>query len=285
MLPNLAGLRLGAGPARHACVPTDRLVTYRKEKDWSKVVGKNYPNGPRFWHGCPDDLPRCNENEKVPGDPITHDEFENGKDVMITGDGGVYNPESLAKWLVQNGNRKGIFTEYLLTNAELRELGLRETYDGKIGYIGQEDEEKEHFFSFPPPSRLEEPYRGLRAAARALIAAHSNSHTTGMVINDFVSGVGYLLGILTNFPRNDDRLSSVLEVASRDLAKKYNNLVSRMTNMPHWSVNQPVANRTRRAFRAGPRDAWAIVNTFRVNNEEVRRVIGEPNPATDLVDL
>ena len=133
-----AGLEQKQQRQRRSAAPTDTLVKYEKDTDWSRELdAKKYPNGPRFTYGCPEDEPDCkDDDDKVPVDPITLDEFDNNKEVMILGSGHVYNPETLAKWLVQKNSRKCIYRDYRITDEELQELGLEEV-DGKIGYKSQ----------------------------------------------------------------------------------------------------------------------------------------------------
>ena len=104
---------------------TDRLVENDEGMDWSRITAPAYPNGPRFASGCPEDDLDCNDDGKVRIDPITFDEFDIGKPVMVLGCGHCYNPDSLARWVRQKKSRKCMYDDnYDMSPAELKEIGV-----------------------------------------------------------------------------------------------------------------------------------------------------------------
>lgn len=130
---------------------TDLIVENDEGKDWSKVTGPLYPNGPRFTKGCPDDdddddnygtydnsRPNCEERDKVNIDPITLDEFGVGKPLMLLGCGHCYDPRTLERWVRQNKKRKCIYDDgYDMTDKELQELGFMPIEMGEILYANE----------------------------------------------------------------------------------------------------------------------------------------------------
>ena len=102
---------------------TELLVEYDKDTEWERYTGPGYPNGPIFTIDCPDENPKC-EDKKVHVDPILHEEFSEGKDVIILENGHVYNPVTLARWLRQKKTRRDIYNSHDLTDEELQEIGI-----------------------------------------------------------------------------------------------------------------------------------------------------------------
>ena len=123
--------KLSQGTCRQ-CMPevpvaTDRLVDYDEDIEWSKITGDRYPNGPRFTKGCPDDDPDCEEENKVPVDAITLEEFHKGREIIILGCGHCFNVTSLERWVRRKRSRKCIYNDYDMTDSELADIGLSPT--------------------------------------------------------------------------------------------------------------------------------------------------------------
>lgn len=111
-------------PVQRRAAATGLLVENDVDTDWSRIAAPRYPDGPRFTRGCPDDDPGCPDDDKVNIDPISLDQFDIGKEIMVLGCGHCYNPEPLARWARSKKSRKCLYNDYNMTSAELAEIGV-----------------------------------------------------------------------------------------------------------------------------------------------------------------
>ena len=126
-VPSLAGLSLvPPRPARQPAA-TNTVVKFQNLKDYegggrpARVpYGVTVP--PPRWSWVPSEK---QPSEKVKGDSITHDEFTDNQEVIILGDGHVYDPKALKKWFETAKTRAHPHNRnYVATDEELEELGL-----------------------------------------------------------------------------------------------------------------------------------------------------------------
>ena len=89
--------------------------------------GPEYPNGPHFRYDA--------DQKRI--DPISLEEFRAKQKLIILGNGYVYSPKPLARWLVSSNTRKDPYTSYRLTVEELVDLQLEEK-GGKIVRKGKQ---------------------------------------------------------------------------------------------------------------------------------------------------